>query len=83
MTAHARDTTAPAGRRRADAGVLHLSQRDIDGLLLCGEHSGVPFDLLATALRWSRSGYPRSRPGGGGPGLRRRRGWGRDRNGAG
>jgi len=69
MTAHARDTTAPAGRRRADAGVLHLSQRDIDGLLLCGEHSGVPFDLLATALRveperlspitarWRRAGF--------------------------
>ena len=69
MTARARDTTAPAGRRRADAGVLHLSQRDIDGLLLCGEHSGVPFDLLATALRveperlspitarWRRAGF--------------------------
>ena len=69
MTARAHDAIAPTRRRRADAGVLHLSQRDIDGLLLCGEHSGVPFDLLATALRveperlspitarWRRAGF--------------------------
>jgi hypothetical protein len=56
-------------RRRVDAGVVQLSQRDIDGLLLCGEHSGAPFDLLATALRveperlstltarWRRAGF--------------------------
>jgi hypothetical protein len=44
------DTTArPA--RRADAGLVRLSQRDIDGLLLCGEHYGAPLDLLAAALR--------------------------------
>src|SRR5271163_2745473 len=45
-------TTSPAGRtaRRADAGVVQLTQRDIDGLLLCGEHFGVPYDLLAAAL---------------------------------
>ena len=70
-------------RRRVDAGVVQLSQRDIDGLLLCGEHSGAPFDLLATALRvepgrlsaltsrWRRAGF--------GP----RGGWVRGRNGAG
>jgi hypothetical protein len=70
MAAHAHDMTAPARRRRrADAGVLQLSQRDIDGLLLCGEHSGAPFDLLAAALRveperlsaittrWRRAGF--------------------------
>ena len=28
-----------------------LSQRDIDGLLFCGEHYGAPADLLASALR--------------------------------
>lgn len=64
-------TTGLAGRtaRRADAGVVQLSQRDIDGLLLCGEHYGAPYDLLAAALgvpperlpavlrRWRRAGY--------------------------
>jgi hypothetical protein len=55
--------------RRADAGTVRLSQRDIDGLLLCGEHYGAPYDLLADALRvpqgrlptivarWRRAGY--------------------------
>src|SRR5689334_4994472 len=59
----------PSRRRRVDAGVVQLSQRDIDGLLLCGEHFGAPFDLLATALRveperlsaltarWRRAGF--------------------------
>jgi hypothetical protein len=59
---------ADAGQaRRADA--VRLSQRDIDGLLLCGEHYGAPHDLLAEALRvtpgrlsaivarWRRAGY--------------------------
>jgi hypothetical protein len=32
------------------APAVRLSQRDIDGLLLCGEHYGVPYDLLATFL---------------------------------
>lgn len=64
-------TTGPAVKtaRRADAGVIQLSQRDIDGLLLCGEHYCVPYDLLAAALgvpqerlsamvrRWRRTGY--------------------------
>jgi hypothetical protein len=63
--------TGPPGRtaRRADAGAVQLTQRDIDGLLLCGEHYGAPYDLLATALgvppgrlpaivrRWRRTGY--------------------------
>ncbi len=65
------DDRAASGRpaRRADAGLVRLSQRDIDGLLLCGEHYGAPFDLLAGALRvqperlptitarWRRAGY--------------------------
>ena len=53
MAAQAHDTIAaprPAPRR-ADAGVVRLSQRDIDGLLLCGEHYGARYDLLAAALR--------------------------------
>ncbi len=84
MTAQAHDTTTtttlsrPA--RRADAGSIRLSQRDIDGLLLCGEHYGVPLDLLAAALRvqpdrlpaitlrWRRAGYAATGRLGPGPG---------------
>ena len=73
MTAQAQDTitlaTTARPARRADAGTVRLSQRDIDGLLLCGEHYGAPYDLLAAALRvqpdrlppvvarWRRAGY--------------------------
>ncbi len=73
MTVLLRDTvtSTPTARRarRADAGTIRLSQRDIDGLLLCGEHYGAPYDLLAAALgahpnrfpaivaRWRRAGY--------------------------
>ena len=66
----ARDTsTTGRGARRADTGMVRLSQRDIDGLMLCGEHWGAPSDLLAEALRvpparlpaitlrWRRSGW--------------------------
>jgi hypothetical protein len=81
-TAHAHDTTAPATRpsRRADAGSIRLSQRDIDGLLLVGEHWGAPSDLLAAALRvdpgrlpaltarWRRAGYAATGRLGPGPG---------------
>ncbi len=54
ITAHAHDNITPAAARparRADAGSIWLSQRDIDGLLPCGEHWGAPSDLLAAALR--------------------------------
>ena len=77
MPAHAHDTLtsssapgiSPRPARRADAGTVRLSQRDIDGLLLCGEHYGAPSDLLGVALRvqpdrlpaitarWRRAGY--------------------------
>ena len=72
-------TVARAGRR-ADAGTVRLSQRDIDGLLLCGEHFGAPADLLAVALRvdparlpaitarWRRAGYAATGRLGPGPG---------------
>jgi len=71
-------TARPA--RRADAGTVRLSQRDIDGLLLAGEHYGAPFDLLALALRvqpdrlpaivarWRRAGYAETGRLGPGPG---------------
>ena len=79
--AQANDTiTAARPARRADAGTVRLSQRDIDGLLLCGEHFGTPFDLLALALRvqperlpaivgrWRRAGYAETGRLGPGPG---------------
>ncbi|MGH3195178.1 MAG: hypothetical protein ACRDNT_04420 [Streptosporangiaceae bacterium] len=84
MTAQAHDTiTAVTGARparRADAGTVRLSQRDIDGLLLAGEHYGVPYDLLAAALRvdpgripaivarWRRAEYAATGRLGPGPG---------------
>ena len=60
---------AAGAARRADAGTVQLSQRDIDGLMLCAEHAGAPYDLLAAALavqparlraitaRWRTAGY--------------------------
>ena len=70
MTAQAQDTgTAGKQTRRSDAGILQITQRDIDGLVLCGEHQGLPYDLLGSALRatepavnklvqrWQRAGY--------------------------
>jgi hypothetical protein len=50
MTGHLHDTgTVPGTARRSDAGVVRLGQRDIDGLILCAEHYGAPYDLLAAA----------------------------------
>src|SRR5579859_6636254 len=68
MTARTGTTTEARAARRASAGVIQLTGRDIDGLLLCGEHYGAPYDLLAAALqappgrvpaivrRWRRAG---------------------------
>jgi hypothetical protein len=73
-------TSAARRARRADAGTVRLSQRDIDGLLLCGEHYGAPYDLLTAALgahpgrlpaimaRWRRAGYAATGRLGSGPG---------------
>jgi hypothetical protein len=64
-----RPSETAAGKRRRSSAGLWLSQRDIDGLLLCGEHYGAPFDLLGAALgtsqialfevvrRWRRAEY--------------------------
>jgi len=84
MTPHAHDTITPVTparpARRADAGSIRLSQRDIDGLILAGEHYGVPLDLLAIAMRvqperlpaitarWRRAGYAATGRLGPGPG---------------
>jgi hypothetical protein len=44
MTAQTDTTTniTAARPRRADTGTVRLSQRDIDGLMLAGEHYGTP-----------------------------------------
>src|SRR3974377_1285277 len=84
MTVQAHDTITPgtAARpvRRAGTDVIQLTRRDIDGLLLCGEHYGAPYDLLASALRvppgrlpailrrWRRTGYVSTGRLGPGPG---------------
>jgi len=59
--------------------VIQVQQRDIDGLVLCGEHGGAPYDLLAAALqvqparlrgitaRWRRAGYAATGQVGPGP----------------
>ena len=68
MTGQLRDT-ATVTPRRSDHGAVRLGRRDIDGLLLCAEHYGAPYDLLAAALgaqparlraitaRWRRAGF--------------------------
>ena len=70
MTGQLHDTAPviPAARR-ADLGAVRLGRRDIDGLIMCAEHYGAPYDLLAAALaaqparlraitaRWRRAGY--------------------------
>ena len=77
MTGQLRDTVTA---RRADYGAVRLGQRDIDGLILCAEHYGAPYDLLAAALgaqparlraitaRWRAAGYAATGRLGPGPG---------------
>ena len=62
-------TAAARLPRRSDAGTVRVSGRDIDGLILCGEMYGAPYDLLADCLnvqpdrlrgiaaRWRAAGY--------------------------
>jgi hypothetical protein len=52
-TTMARAGTGPpvaAASRRADAGTVRLGERDVAGLLLCGDMYGAPYDLLAAFL---------------------------------
>jgi hypothetical protein len=68
MTGPLHDTVTVTPRR-ADYGSVRLGRRDIDGLILCAEHYGAPYDLLAAALgaqparlrgivaRWRRAGF--------------------------
>jgi hypothetical protein len=60
---------ATVAARRSDAGTVRLGRRDIDGLILCAEQYGAPYDLLAAVLgaqparlrgivaRWRRAGF--------------------------
>jgi len=79
-TEHHHHTAAATGSpRRADYGAVRIGQRDIDGLILCAEHFGAPYDLLADALsvqparlrgitaRWRRAGYAATERLGPGP----------------
>jgi hypothetical protein len=74
--------TSPAGRR-AEAGAVRLTGRDVAGLLLAGDMYGAPYDLLAAFLdvRAVRLRGIVARCGA--RGMRRPRGWGRGRRGAG
>ena len=82
-----RVTAVPAGSgpagRRADAGAVRLTGRDVAGLLLAGDMYGTPYDLLASFLGWRPRGCAGLWRGGAAPGTRRPRGWGRGRRGAG
>ena len=69
----------PLAGRRADAGTVKLTGRDITGLLLCADHYAAPYDLLAAALdvrtdrlrgivaRWRHTGYAETGTLGPGP----------------
>jgi len=70
MPGQLHDTVPATGTaRRSDHGAVRLGRRDIDGLILCAEHYGAPYDLLAAALgaqparlraitaRWRKAGY--------------------------
>jgi hypothetical protein len=72
------DQSATAGRR-ADAGAIRLSARDVAGLVLCADMCGAPYDLLAAYLgvqpdrlraivaRWRQAGYAATGRLGAGP----------------
>ena len=72
-------TAAAPLPRRSDAGTVRVSGRDIDGLMLCGEMYGAPYDLLAAGLnvqpdrlrgiaaRWRVAGYAKTGQLGPGP----------------
>jgi len=61
--------TVTTTQRRSDYGQVRLGHRDVDGLILCAEQFGAPYDLLAAALavqparlrgitaRWRRAGF--------------------------
>jgi hypothetical protein len=83
VTGPAHDITTTTVPRRADAGVVRLGRRDIDGLVLCAEQSGAP--TTCSRGRWARSppGCAGSWHGGGGPGSPPPGGWDPARPGAG
>jgi hypothetical protein len=74
-----RSPVVSASARRADAGSVRLAERDVGGLLLCGDMYGAPYDLLSAFLgvrddrargilsRWRRAGYAQTGRLGPGP----------------
>ncbi|HET9968053.1 MAG TPA: hypothetical protein VFQ68_07425, partial [Streptosporangiaceae bacterium] len=50
MTGQLHEAAPATGPGRSDAGTVRRGQRDIDGLILCAEHFGAPYNLLAAAL---------------------------------
>jgi hypothetical protein len=73
------NAAASTSARRADAGSVRLGERDVAGLLLCGDMYGTPYDLLSAFLgvrddrprgilsRWRRAGYAQTGRLGPGP----------------
>jgi hypothetical protein len=73
------DITTPA-TRRADAGTVRLTGRDVAGLVWCAEMYGTPYDILETYLgvrpdrlrailaRWRKAGHADTGRLGPGPG---------------
>jgi hypothetical protein len=76
-------TAAAPAARRADAGTVRLGERDVAGLLLCGDMYGAPYDLLAAALDVRPDRLRGIVAPGATPGTPPRAGWGRVRRGAG
>ncbi|HEV2375784.1 MAG TPA: hypothetical protein VGS19_26910, partial [Streptosporangiaceae bacterium] len=62
-------TTVALPARRADAGSVRLSGRDVSGLVWCADMYGAPYDMIAAYLgvrpdrlrgivaRWRAAGY--------------------------
>jgi hypothetical protein len=80
MSSREEATVTGLAARRADAGQVRVTGRDIAGLAWCGEMYGAPYDLLAARLavredrlraivaRWRRAGWADTGRLGPGPG---------------
>jgi hypothetical protein len=75
--------TVTASPRRSDYGAVRLGRRDIDGLIMCAEHYGAPYDCSRPRSARSLPGCAGSWRGGAGPGTQPPGGWDPARPGAG